>query len=186
MKGLNWYQGIAEPPPPLHYTRAPLARGSGAGPLQDPPSYATANPSVLADHQAPPMALNFVDGLGYTVHRDILVAEDCKTTWGRVEEIWTAGNQVPQHFDLLFNVKPVEEQRKDPTLPQRYQSKPTKAGGMASARIKKFINTINDRVPDPFEDLFDMPCSIIVFGAESGNQLHHNACFDCLRHAAPP
>ena len=125
----------------------------------------------MADRPTPPMARNFVDGLGYTVHRDILAVEDCKTTWGRVEKFWGGRNQVPQHFDPVFNVKPVEERRKDPALPQRYMSKPSKTSGMASGLIKKFINSINDRVPDPFEDLFDMPCSIIVLGAESGDQL---------------
>ena len=83
MKGLGWYRGIADPPP-FHYPRAPLAHG----PLQDPPSYATANPSVKADRLAPPMARIFVDGLGYTVHRDILLAEECKTSWGKVENFW--------------------------------------------------------------------------------------------------
>ena len=120
------------------------------------------------------MARNFVDSLGYTVHRNILLAEDCKTTWGRVEKIWAmrqrklgshmppchrrmvittlfsvflaalqrgpvlchtrwlllwgggGGDAVPQNFDPVFNVKPVEEQRRDPHLPQRYQSKPGK------------------------------------------------------------
>ena len=83
------------------------------------------------------------------------------------------GNQVPEHFDPVFNVKPVEEQRKDPTLPQRYQSKPSKTGRLAGALLKKFINSMQDRVPDPFEDLFEMPCSIIVSGAESGDKLPH-------------
>ena len=83
------------------------------------------------------------------------------------------GGQAPQHFDPVFNVKPVEEQRKDPTLPQRYQSKPSKTGGLAGALIKKFINSMQDRVPDPFEDLFEMPCSVIVSGAESGDHLPH-------------
>ena len=82
-------------------------------------------------------------------------------------------NQVPQHFDPVFNVKPVEEQRNDPTLPQRYQSKSSKTGGPAGALIKKFIQSMQERVPDPFEDLFEMPCSVIVSGAESGDQLPH-------------
>ena len=49
MKGLSWYRGITDPPffiapePPLR--RAPL---------HDPPSYATANASVMADRPAPP------------------------------------------------------------------------------------------------------------------------------------
>ena len=73
----------------------------------------------------------------------------------------------------MFHVKPVEEQRKDPTLPQRYQSKPSKTGGLAGALIKKFINSMQDRVPDPFEDLFEMPCSVIVSGAESGDRPPH-------------
>ena len=55
---------------------APLRKA----PLQEPASYATTNPSVLADRPAPPMAHNFVDGLGYKVRRDIVAAEDCKTT----------------------------------------------------------------------------------------------------------
>ena len=59
-------------------------------------------------------------------------------------------------------MKPVEEQSNDPTLPRRYTSKPTKTGGTASSLIEKFISIIDDCVPDPLEDLFDMPCSIIV------------------------
>ena len=73
----------------------------------------------------------------------------------------------------MFNVKPVEEQRKDPILPQRYQSKPSKTRGLAGALIKKFINSMQDRVPDSFEDLFEMLCSVIVSAAESGDQLPH-------------
>jgi hypothetical protein len=60
MKGLGWYRGIADPPPPFITPEPPLR----TAPLQDPPSYATANPSVKADRPAPPMARNFVDGLG--------------------------------------------------------------------------------------------------------------------------
>ena len=112
MKGLSWYRGITDRPP-FHYGRAPLAQGTPAR----PPLVCHGNPSVMVDRPAPPMARNFEDGLGYTVHRDILLAEGCKTTWGKVEKIWRAGNQVPQHFDPVFNVKPVEQQRKDPTLP---------------------------------------------------------------------
>ena len=65
----------------------------------------------------PLMARNFVDGLGYTVHCDILLVKDCNTTWGSVENIWWAGNRVPHDFDPVFNVKQVEEQRKDPNSP---------------------------------------------------------------------
>ena len=83
------------------------------------------------------------------------------------------GEQLPQHFDPPFNVRPVEEQRKDPTLPQRYPSKPSKTGGLAGARIKKFINFMQEHVPDPFQDFFEMPCSVIVSVAESGDQLPH-------------
>ena len=88
MKGLGWYRGIADPPPFI--TPEPPLR---TAPLQDPPSYATANPSVKADRPAPPMAVNFVDGLGYTVHRDILLAEDCKTTWGKVKKFGGGGTK---------------------------------------------------------------------------------------------
>ena len=58
-------------------------------------------------------------------------------------------------------------------LPQRYQSKPSQTGGLAGALIKKVMKSMQDRVPDPFEDLFEMPCSVIVSGAESGDQLPH-------------
>ena len=58
--------GNRGPPPPFITPEPPLR----TAPLQDPPSYATANPSVKADRPAPPMARNFVDGLGYTVHRN--------------------------------------------------------------------------------------------------------------------
>ena len=69
MKGLGWYRGIADPPPPSLRPSLPCARH----PCTTPPSYATANPSVKADRPAPRMAHNFVDGLGYTVHCDILL-----------------------------------------------------------------------------------------------------------------
>ena len=125
----------------------------------------------MADRQAPPMARNLVNGLNYTFHRDVLLTEDCKTTRGKVKKIWGAGNQVPQHLELVFNVKPVEEQGKDPNVPRRYQSKPSKTGGLAVALVKKIINSINDCVRDPFEGLLNMPSSVIVSAAESGDQL---------------
>ena len=90
VKGLSWYRESRTPPPSLR--PSPPYAGH---PCRTPPSYATANPCVMADRPAPPMARNFVDGLGYTVHRDILGAEDCQTTWGKVEKVWGAGNQVP-------------------------------------------------------------------------------------------
>ena len=49
MKGLGWYRRIADPPPPFITPEPPLH----TAPLQDPPSYATANPSVKADRPAP-------------------------------------------------------------------------------------------------------------------------------------
>ena len=39
MKGLGWYQGIADPPPPFITPEPPLR----TAPLQDPPSDATSN-----------------------------------------------------------------------------------------------------------------------------------------------
>ena len=75
MKGLSWYRGITGPPPSL--CPSPPCAGH---PPRTPPWYATANPSVMADRPAPLTARNFVDGLGYPVRRDILAAEDCKTT----------------------------------------------------------------------------------------------------------
>ena len=103
-----------------------------------------------------------------------------------MEKIWAGGNQVPEHFDPVFNAKRGEEQKKDPTLPQRYMSKPTKTSGMARALIEKFVSGINDRVPDPFEDFFDMPCSIIVSGAESGDQLPHTDVLTAPDMLPPP
>ena len=88
MKGLSWYRGIVDPPPFIT-PEPPLRRAA----LQDPPSYATANPSVMADRPAPRMARNSVDGLGYTVHRDILAAEDCKTTWGGWKKFGRGGTK---------------------------------------------------------------------------------------------
>ena len=72
IQGAQLVSGNRGPPPPFITPKPPLRRA----PLQDPPSYATANPSVLAHRSAPPMAHNFVDGLSYTNHRDILVADN--------------------------------------------------------------------------------------------------------------
>ena len=77
-----------------------ILRGASRG-----PSYVSTSTSQVL----PPMARNFVDGLCYRVHRDILLAKDCKTNWGRMEKIWGLGSQVPHNFDPVFNVKQVEE-----------------------------------------------------------------------------
>ena len=76
MRGLSWYWGLADPPPFI--TLEPPLR---TAPLPDPPVNATPNPSLLPDRPAPPMPLNFVDGLGYTVNGDTLSSADCKVAW---------------------------------------------------------------------------------------------------------
>ena len=52
----------------------------------------------MVDRPAPPMARNFVHGLGYTVHRDILLAEECKTTWEKVEKNFGGGEPSSSTF----------------------------------------------------------------------------------------
>ena len=85
MHELSWYRGLANPP--LHYPRTPFANR----PLTRPPAYATPNPSLLPDCPAPPMPLNFVDGLAYTVNLEIPSSDDCKDVWERVEKFCGRG-----------------------------------------------------------------------------------------------
>ena len=91
MKGLIWYRGIADPPPPSLRPSPPCT----GHPCRPPPSYATANPSVMADRPAPPMARNFLDGLGYTVRRDILFAEDARSPGGAWKKFGGRGTKFP-------------------------------------------------------------------------------------------
>ena len=99
MHGLSWYRGSADPP---FITPEPPLR---TAPLPDPPAYATPNPSLLPDRPAPPMPLNFVDGLGYTVNGDALSSGDCKVTWERVEKIWGGGEIKFHNFSMLCLTK---------------------------------------------------------------------------------
>ena len=82
-----WVELVSEigPPPPLHYPGTPFVNRPLAGP---PPPPARLCNSLLPDRPAPPMPLNFVDGLGYTVNGDALGSGDCKVAWERMEKIW--------------------------------------------------------------------------------------------------
>ena len=87
MRGLSWYRGLAEPPsslPPNPLCDSP-----------DPPAYATPSPSLLPDRPAPPMPLNFVDELGYTVNGDAVSSADCTVTWERVEKVLGGEDKIP-------------------------------------------------------------------------------------------
>ena len=48
-----------------------------------------------------------------------------------MEKIWGGG--VPQFFDVVFNKKTVEQQRADPSLPQRYQCRVSKTEALAGS-----------------------------------------------------
>ena len=74
---------LANPPP--FYPQTLCAHGPFAPP--PPPCHLSPLPPAQPS-STPPMALNFVDGLGYTINRDILSPDDCKTAWGRVKKIW--------------------------------------------------------------------------------------------------
>ena len=59
------------PPPPFVTPELPCAKLLC---LTSPPVYATSNPSIpRPPYPPPPLWPNFVDALGYTVHRDILL-----------------------------------------------------------------------------------------------------------------
>ena len=135
------------------------------------------------------MPLNFVDGLGYTVNGDTLSCADCKVAWKWVEKIWGGGgggNKVPQLFNVVFNQKTVEQQRADPSLPQRYQSRASKTEALAGSMFKKLVTKLKDRMPAPFAFVHPMPPgSVIVSGVESGDQLAHTDT-STAPHILPP
>ena len=111
---------------------------------------------------------NFADGLGYTVTGDALTSADCKGPWERVEEVWGGErNKAPQLFDGVFNVHHVEKQQADPSLLQRYQSRPGKTYKLARSVLKKLVANLRDNMPDPFESVYPVPPgSVIVSGVE--------------------
>ena len=68
----------------------------------------------------------------------------------------------------------MEQQRADPSLPKRYQSRPSKPEALAGSVFKKLITKLKDKMPDPFASVHPMPPrSVIVSGVESGDQLAH-------------
>ena len=50
----------------------------------------------------------------------------------------------------MFNKKTVEQQRADPSLPQRYQSGASKTEALAGSVFKKLVTKVKDRMLDPF------------------------------------
>ena len=183
MCGLSWYRGLAERPPPFITPEPPLR----TAPLPDLPAYATPNPSLHPDRPAPPMPINFVDGLGYTMNGDALHPADCKVAWERVEKVWGGGeDKVPQFYDVVFDKKAVEQQRADPSLPQRYQSRPSKTEALAGSVFKKLATKLKDKMLDPFASVHPMPLgSVIVSGVESGDLLAHTDT-STAPHVLPP
>ena len=90
------------------------------------------------------------------------------------ENLGRVGNQVPRFFDVVFNKKTVEQQRADPSLPPRYQSRASKTEALAESVFKKFVTKRKDTMPGPFASVRPMPPgSVIVSDVESGDQLAH-------------
>ena len=68
----------------------------------------------------------------------------------------------------------MEQQRANPSPPQRYQSRASKIEALARTVFKKLLTKLNAKMPDPFESVYPMPAgSIIVSGVESGDPLAH-------------
>ena len=82
------------------------------------------------------------------------------------------GNRIPQFFDVVFHKKTMEQQRADPSLPQRYQSRPSKTEALVCSVSKQLVTKLKDKMHNPFASLQPMPPgSVIVSGVESGDQL---------------
>ena len=112
MLGLSGYRGLAHHPT-LTTPEPPLR----TAPLPDPPTYATPNPSLLPDRPTPPMPINFVDGLGYTVNRNALSSGDSKDDWEGVEKIWGEGAGIECHGFSTTTKKPPNNKRRIPRYP---------------------------------------------------------------------
>ena len=167
------------PPPPRRLAIPPTKPSSAVSP--PPPSLGAFGPllfggeSLLPDRPAPPMPINFVDGLGYTVNGEALGSAYSKVAWDWVEKIRGRGGDKVQHvFNVVFNQKLVEQQRADPSLPQRYQSRASKTEALAGTVFKKLITKLKEEMHDPFESVYPMPPgSVIVSGVVSGDPLAH-------------
>ena len=75
------------------------------------------------------------------------------------------------YFSVLYLTKKnVEQQRADPSLPQRYQCRPSKTEAPAARVFGKLVIKLKDKRLDPFASLHPMPpSSVIVSGVESGD-----------------
>ena len=84
-----------------------------------------------------------------------------------MEKAWGGGgeNKIPPFFHVVVNIQNVEQQRVDPSLPQRYKSRPGKADQLAGSVSKKL---------DCFASVNPMlPGSVIVCGVEFGDHVAH-------------
>ena len=92
------------PPPPLHHYNPPLR----TSPLPNPPLYATPRPPLDENRVAPPLAHSFVDGVGYTVVKGLLLGWG-GPTWAKVAKNFEGGNEkVVRSSDHIFNVESAE------------------------------------------------------------------------------
>ena len=74
----------------------------------------------------------------------------------------------------MFNKRTVEQQRANPSIPQRYQSRPFKTEALVGSVLKKLVTKLKDRMPDPFASVHPMPSgSVIASGVESSDLLAH-------------
>ena len=65
------------------------------------------------------------------------------------ESLGRGGDKVPQLSMLFLTKKSVEQQRANPAVPQRYQSKPSKTQALAGGMFKKIVTKLKDKMPDP-------------------------------------
>ena len=86
---LQWYRG-ASCGPPFISSEPPLR----TKPLPQPPHGVVGNPDPAPDRVGPSqLPLNFVNGNGYIVLRDLVEARDCEVGWGKVMTVCGSGDE---------------------------------------------------------------------------------------------
>ena len=129
-------------------------------------------PPLDENRVAPPLAHSFVDGLEYTVVKDLLSGGG-GATWAKVEKNFEGGNdKVVRSFDHIFNVESAEAQRRTPEPLQRLQLKPSNSTALIGGLLRKVVERLLTHIGG-FAHLHHMTLAPVIVSHDTADQLDH-------------
>ena len=132
--------------------------------------------------------MNFVGGLGNMWNGDAFSCGGGEVASEGVEKFrGRGGGTIPRLFDVVFSKKCVEQHTADSSLPQCYLRRPSKIEALVGSVFKNLTTKVKGRMGDTFASVHPVPPgSVIVSGAQSGDQQAQTDTWPAPHAAAPP